>query len=177
MKFIKDRWSDPVWSKVIAGVILGIGTILVTGVWTLINKIPFSILFLEIPNIFDKNIDSNIFDLSQKSNLLFWLSSGILYLIAAVILVFQTLFEKGSSLISRIGLACLGAFICLAISFVFYWLFGLIPQLDKNSWLWNYLVNLGIQTLLIVGPFSDPSMKRNNKKSPKKYGKGRKTIR
>lgn len=176
MKFIEDKWSDPVWSKVIAGIILGIGTILVTGIWTIIKKIPFSNLFVENPNVLDWNADSNIFDFSQKSSLLFWLSSGILYLIAAVILFFQSLFEDGSSFITRIGIAFFGTFICLSISFVFYWLFSLIPQLDKNSWLWNYLVNFGIQTVLILGPFSDSNLKRNQKSTTRQKG-GKKTIR
>lgn len=155
MQFIKNKWSDPVWSKVFAGIILSFGGIIASFIWTSVSQISFPKLWFEIVSSLSIQSDSNsFFDLSKKSNLLMWVSSGIFYLIAAIALSFQTLREKGSSLLSKIGTTVLGNIICIAISFVFFWVFSFIPQIDKSNWIWNYLVNIGIQLLIVLIPFT-----------------------
>jgi len=160
MKFIKNKWSDPVWSKVFAGIILAIGGIIVSAIWSLITDISFSKIWTDIVKSLGSQTNQNsTFDFSKKSNLLFWLSSGALYLIAAIALSIQTLREKGTSLLSKIGMTFLGIIICVAISFVFFWLFSFIPQIDKDNWGWNYLINFGIQVVIVFMPLSNARKK------------------
>lgn len=155
MQFIKNKWSDPVWSKVFAGIILAVGGIVASVIWSLVTKISFPKLWSDIVSSLSTHSEGNsFFDFSKKNNLLMWLSSGILYLIAAIALSFQTLREKGSSLLSKIGMVFLGIIICIAISFVFFWVFSFIPQIDKSNWIWNYLVNFGIQLVIVLMPVS-----------------------
>jgi hypothetical protein len=152
VNFIKNKWSDPVWSKVFAGVILGVGGIVASGAWSLLTKVPFSGFWTYMQSI-SLTSESSVFDFSKKSNLFLWLSSGLLYLIASVALTIQTLREEGS-LLSKIGTSFLGVIICAAISFVFFWIFSFIPQIDNDTWIWNYLVNFGIQLFIVFSPMS-----------------------
>lgn len=48
--FLKYAWKDPVWSKVIATVIVAFGSVLITAIKSLISNVPFRTAFLNLLN-------------------------------------------------------------------------------------------------------------------------------
>ncbi len=75
---IKKNWSDPVWSKVIAGTILALtGTIVTTGyvlIQTLIAKVPFSLVLKQIRDFLLGNSSINNFVIILVSATLIYVS-------------------------------------------------------------------------------------------------------
>lgn len=63
------------------------------------------------------------------------------------ILIFS---DKSSTIIQRIVMAFLLFSMFAGIGVFFTWIFGFIPQLVKNEWLYNYILNGLIQFGLIV---------------------------
>lgn len=75
MNIIKKYWSDPVWSKVISAIIIGIGTTILTGIYILIKsiyeKVAFKSVAGEVINYFKSNTEINI--------LMLWISLIIIF--------------------------------------------------------------------------------------------------
>jgi len=76
-------------------------------------------------------------------------AGGFCYLLAILILPVVVFTDKKTSLPQRIATGILGAVLFFSFGWFFYWLSNFIPQISKTTWLWNYLINLAIQFLLI----------------------------
>ncbi|MCS4164240.1 hypothetical protein [Sphingobacterium sp. BIGb0116] len=82
---IKENWKDPVWSKVIAAVIIAIGTFILTTLYSLIKSL---ISGLSIENVFSQVYDFFISDISIKIWILMILVFAYLILIFKPIITF-----------------------------------------------------------------------------------------
>lgn len=85
---IKKYWSDPVWSKVISAIIIGLGTTILTGIYILIKsiyeKVAFKSVAVEVINYFKSDTEINI--------LILWISLIIIF--CSVFIFFKTVIEK-----------------------------------------------------------------------------------
>ena len=57
--------------------------------------------------------------------------------------------DKKTSLPQRVSTGIFAGLILFGFGWFFYWLCTFIPQFSKTTWVWNYIVNLLIQTLLV----------------------------
>ena len=106
--------------------------------------------FKQNPINSSKEID-NTSESIVKNNFWFHITAGgFYYLIAISMLPGIVFFDKKTSLTQRIATGIFATILFFGLGLFFYWLFNFIPQVSSSTWIWNYLLNLILQFLLIA---------------------------
>lgn len=85
-----------------------------------------------------------------KNNFWFNISAGGLYYLLAIIMIpMMLLTDKHTSFSQRLatGIASTISFVLFGLFFI--WILGLIPQVTRTTWIWNYIINFTIQSTTI----------------------------
>lgn len=84
----------------------------------------------------------------------FYVTAGGIYFIIAILIIPIIIFsDKSSTIIQRIVMALLLFSMFAGIGVFFTWIFGFIPQLIENEWLYNYILNGFLQFGIIFCMF------------------------
>lgn len=70
--------------------------------------------------------------------------------------------DVATSLIQKTATGLLTGIIVAAIGLFFYWICSLIPQISSKTWIWNYGVNITIQSSLFILSGISNKLKRKN---------------
>lgn len=85
-----------------------------------------------------------------KNNFWFHFTAGGLYYLLAVLMIPIMIFtDKTTSFSQRLATGILTAVLFYGFGLLFYWICNLIPQISKSTWIWNYILNLIIQIIVI----------------------------
>jgi hypothetical protein len=86
-----------------------------------------------------------------RNNFWFHISAGGLYYLMGILMLPIMIFaDKKPSIIQRIVTGIITGLVFYALGLLFYWICDFIPQLGNSTWIWNYLLNFLIQSILII---------------------------